>query len=267
MTIQGVRGSDKTRDFNQDDIEAMRQDASTSTVLNKVRRDVGARTGDVEVRGDDLANAELRKKWEEHDFKDASIGAVRDVVIEGTEGTVLHGLLGPFFFAKEALHSLDEAEKRGEALALNNERGALHMAMLSAIDVPQGYKNVELGRWKEAGVGGTSGAAKMGTALRTIDKKEALVLQLHADRGMNAAKAMIDAGGITRDGDVEESGRALLRDPATKAKYDSDPAFRAGFDGLVWQFRHESKSAYDETVGRLQARDARYEQHAISFRG
>jgi hypothetical protein len=108
---------------------------------------------------------------------------------------------------------------------------------------------------------------KMGTALRTIDKKEAAVLQLHADRGMNAARSLIDGGAISREGAPDETKSALLRDPAMKAKYDTDPAFRAGFDGLVWQHQHDSKASYDETVSRLEARDARYAQHSISFRG
>lgn len=266
MTIESIRKRDFTReDYTPEEIEAMKHDASSSATLNKVRRDAGIGGRDVVVRGDDKSNDELKKSWDDHDFGDSGIGAVRDMLIEGTEGTILH-LVGPAMFIKEGLGALATAEKRGEELATNNERAAMHVGMLVSLDLPAGYKNVEVDRWKAASSSYSSGAMKIGTALETVDKKEAARLQLHADRGMYAARERILAGRITRGGDDAETRRVIDADPELKAKYDSDPAYRAGFDALVWAHRHDT-AQHDEALRHLEARDARYAQHSISFRG
>jgi hypothetical protein len=266
MTVSSIRERNfKNDDYTAEEIAAMKRDESSGNTLNKVRHDAGIK-GDVTVRGDDKSSGELRKEWEGHDYGDATISAVRDVIIEGTEGTILHAT-GPLFFGYEALKTLNEAKEHGEALAESRERGAMHLAMLTSIDVPQCYKNEELSRWKDAGVGESSGATRMGVALSTIDKKEAALLQLHADRGMTAARGLIETGGITREAsDGSDVKRALTANPSLRAKYESDVAFRAGFDALVSAKKHDT-AAYEKAIGNLEARDARYHQHAISVRG
>lgn len=264
MTISSVRTRDFAReDFTGDELAAMQKDADPSAVMNRVRHDVGVKGPDVGIRGDDKGNAELRKEWQDHDVEHAfgAKGLPADCAIEGLEGTIAH-MFGIAKFAKDALGSLNDAEERGEALAANNERGAMHLAMLGALDLPQGYKNVEVAKWSEAGTANASGAMKMGTRLEAVDRRAAAVLQLHADRGMNAAEKLIDQGAIVRSSTEGDVAAIVARDPDLRARYDADPAFRAGFDALVWAKTHD-EAAFSAAVGHLHARDARYDQHAI----
>jgi hypothetical protein len=158
-------------------------------------------------------------------------------------------------FVKDALGALADAEERGEALKTNNERGAMHLAMLTAVDVPDSYKNVEVAKWGEAGKGARSGADLMGTRLNAIDHPDAARLQLHADRGMNAAEAAITAG--------KSKAEALAADPTLAARCDKDPAFKLGFESLFWAKDHDAPAHYDDALNRLHARDARYDQHHV----
>ncbi len=266
MSVDSIRIRDfQKNDYTDEELDAMQEDATSDSRLNKARKDAGIEGERVHVRGDDPTNAELRKEWELHDLKHAGAGAIIDLAIEGFEGTILHAA-GPFAFAAHALGALNDAEKRAEALKTNNERGAMHLGMITALDLPQGYKNVECGKWKEAGTGNNSGAVKIGTALETKDKKEAAVLQLHADRGMNAARSFIEAGMITRDGGEQQLEDLLSKNPDVRAKYIADPAYRAGFEALVWAKQHDEKQ-YGEAIKHLEARDARYAQHHIAFKG
>jgi hypothetical protein len=281
MSVSSIRTRDFDKnDYTNEEIDAMRKDASSDATLNKARGDAGLKTPGVRVRGDDKSNGELRKEWQAHDIKEAGLGSVHGAMIEGAEGTILHGLAAPFMFGYDAIHALKDAKEREAALKANHERGAMHLGMITALDLPQGYKNVEVGRWKESGTANASGASNIGTTLDTIDKKEAAVLQLHADRGMNAARAAITAGLISREGVFTTSGdgatakvvdveveRVLAQDPKLREKYDSDPAFRAGFDALVWARRRGAEGEYDEAIKHLESRDARYAQHSISLRG
>jgi hypothetical protein len=84
---------------------------------------------------------------------------------------------------------------------------------------------------------------------------------------MNAARRLSDAHVLTAKGDAREVERALATDASSKAKYENDPAFRSGFDAFVWSLRNSTPEAHQQTTERLEARDARYAQHAISFRG
>jgi hypothetical protein len=267
MTISSIRNRDfHNHDFTTEELAAMRSDGSSSAALNAARTDAGLKGAAVAVRGDDKSNPELREAWENAEIDGVVHGGLRDMAIQGLEGTLIEAA-APLLFGWDALKELSKAKQHGEELAANNERGAMHLAMLATLDLPQGYKSLEIARWKEAGTGNTSGAMKIGTTLETTDQKQAALLQLHADRGMNAARALIHGGIITRNADPAAIARAAVQaDPTIKAKLDADPAFRSGFDALVWAFQHDS-AAYDAAGSRLDARDARYHQHAIPVQG
>lgn len=255
MTISSVRTRDFQKDdFTGDEVDAMRRDQSTSAVMNQVRHDIGIKGRDVAIRGDDKSNAELRKEWEAHDLKHAGVGSAGDIALQGFEHESAAHLGGIAIFAIHALTALSEAEERGEALKTNNERGAMHLAMLTAVDVPPGFKNVEVSKWRESGTADRSGAALMGTRLEAKDRRDAARLQLHVDRGMNAAASVIITG--------KDPRAALAADPALKARYDADPAFKLGFDSLVWAKEHDA-AQYTKALENLHARDARYDQHHI----
>jgi hypothetical protein len=259
----------RTRNFDHDgysdaEIGAMKKDGDTSAVMNRIRHDAGIGGEDVSIRGNDKSTNELRHEWEEHELGHSAGGAIAHGLIEGAEGTVVAGL-APFAFAYHAITQGGKAEEHGRELGLAKERGAMHLALVNSLQLPQGYRQVELDKWREAGVDFRSGAMKMATQLE-VHHDKAAILQLHADRGMNAARDLIEAGSITRDGGQPEVDRILANRPDIKAKYDADPAFRAGFDALVWAKQHDTK-AYDETIAQLNSRDRCYMQQGIAFRG
>lgn len=264
--IGSIRSRDMRRDdYQEPEIEAMRKDASPSGVLNEVRKRAGYREADVAVRGDDKSGPELRKEWEDHDMKHAVVGLSAHQIPELLAETAGE-LLGPGLFAVHAVLHLKTSFERGDALAEAQKKGAMHLAMMTTLDVPQGFKNVEIAKWKESVGGDGSAAAKMGTRLDVLDRDKAAVLQLHADRGTQAGLALIERGVVTRDGDAAQVARAVSQDPALRAKYDADPAFRAGLDGLAWAKQHDT-AAYDQMLANLRSRDARYTQHHIAIAG
>jgi hypothetical protein len=255
-----------THDFSKDEVDVMKRDASTSATMNEVRHDARLGGPDVTMRGIDESNAELKAAWQHEDVLDVAPGTSLEIAFAAAEHFTL-GPAAPFTFAREALKTLAKAEERGEALAENNKRSAMHLGMLTALDLPQGYKDAEVARWRGAGIGSQSHASRLGTALATYDQKHAALLQLHADRGMNAARHLCDAGILTAKGDAREVERALATDASSRAKYENDPAYRSGFDAFVWSMRKDTPAVHRQTVDRLEARDARYSQHAISLRG
>jgi hypothetical protein len=273
MTINSISGRDHARtDYTQDEVAAMRQDASTSKVLNTVRRDTGS-SKDVEIRGDDKSVKELRKEYSEHGVA-AEIGVTGahtaiEMAAAGTEAVVAGGVAagaGMVLFTGVALKGLAQANERNAELTKASDKDATRAAMVATLDLPQGYKNIELARLDAINPGFQSGTMKMGTTLMTRDHKEAAVLQLHADRGMNAARDLVAGSKITREGGAAEVAKALAANPALKAKYDSDAAFKTGFDSLVWAKQRGTDADYDTAIKHLDARDARYEQHHIQYR-
>lgn len=268
--MTSIDTSIRSRDFERDgyseaEITAMKRDESASSVMNRVRRDAGLTGQPVPIRGDDRSKAELKKAWSAHDGPHAGAGLVKHVAVDMAEGTALE-LLAPALFAYEAGKAYLDAKERGQELKSTAERAAMHIALVNALDVPQGYRNVEQGRWRDVGTGFSSAAFKMAERLETKAHAEAAILQLHADRGMNAARDLIGAGLIKDDFDPAGLERALAMAPDVKAKVAVDPAYRAGFEALVWAKQHDA-AAYGDTLRRLDARDLRYTQASISFRG
>lgn len=267
-----VRARDfRVEDYSDNELDAIRKDAAldqprkdaqTGAVMNDVRKRAGYREADVPIRGDDKSDKQLRKEWEHHDMKHAVIGTSTEQIPEMAAGTILEAA-APLLFAYHAVDIIKTAWERGDARSEAMTKGEMHLAMLTAIDVPQGYKNIEIDKWKTS-VGDAAG--KMGTRLEVFDRDKAAVLQVHADRGMHGAERLIERGLITRSGDATQVAKAVAQDPAIKARYDADPAFRAGLDGFAWAMQHDTP-AYDKARSSLQARDARYTQHHITIGG
>jgi hypothetical protein len=267
MNVSSVRTRDfDHNDYSNEEVDAMRKDAATSSTMNEVRSEAGIKGPAVAIRGDDRTNGDYRARWNNEDTISAATDAVQDRAIGVFEGVLEADLCGPFGFLITGLQAMKDAKERSAILAANNERGAMHLAMITALDLPTGYKNIEVGRWKEAGTGEASGATRMGTRLEALDSKRAAVLQLHADRGMNAAQSEIRAGRITRESTPQDVKRLIDGDASLKAKYESDAAFKSGFDALVWAQGHDT-AQYERAVHHLESRDARYSQHAIALQG
>lgn len=92
----GSISSGNTRKFTNEEEEALRRDESTSTIMNRARRDAGG-SGEVELRGDDKTRAEVSQEHKEH----VGIGGALEIgtgvfidaphFIEGIDGAVAGG--------------------------------------------------------------------------------------------------------------------------------------------------------------------------------
>jgi hypothetical protein len=281
-----IRSRDFSRnDFDRDELDAMKRNESTNEALNKVRKDAGYMPGgDVKVRGDDKTAKELQAEWKASDgpltalkhegpsqaaehigthvAEHAAKHVASKVIAGGAAAAGLGISAGWALYA--GLHHLAEQNERAEVLRTAYARDEMYLAMITHVDVPGGFRAQEIAERPDAGRGFQSGTQKMTTAFASQDRALQATLQLHCDQGMNAARDLVDAGvlGAATKADVE---RELGRRPSIEARYREDPAFRAGFDALVWAKGHGDE--YKRTIERLEARDARYAQHGIQYRG
>ena len=90
------------------------------------------------------------------------------------------------------------------------------------------------------------------------DKKGLATLQLHADRGMNAARDLL------RSGMTVEA--FLSVNPRVAESYAKDAAFREGFDAYLHAKANLPAGEMKEVDRKLDERDGWYAQSQISFR-
>ena len=103
----------------------------------------------------------------------------------------------------------------------------------------------------------SSPAFKMTEALLQ-DKKGLATLQLHADRGMNAARD------LTRSGMTDAA--FLSANPKVAESYKKDAAFREGFDAYLHAKATLPSGQLKAFEQKLEERDGWYARSQISFR-
>lgn len=256
--MSDVSGVGARRHFSSDEEAALRQDESTGSI---VKRDTRL---SVEIRGVDPTQVDV--KHHQQSPLDNKMGAVEVAhaaydaaelagIAHGGAATAIGGAFVAFGFG---LYSFHEAQEKGHEQAGAIAKDAAHVALIGALDLPESYKTVRLeGAYKHVPVNDQSPATQM--AARIIaDPKGRAVLQLHADRGMNAARDLARSG---------LGAEAFLKaNPRAAASYASDAAFREGFDA----YRHVRTSLPPENVkaldARLDERDGWYAQSQVSFR-
>lgn len=256
-------------DFTDEEREALRKDDATSTIVNKARRDAGFKETDVEVRGDDLTLDETLHGRQTHVSKGEAVAAtahayeVIEAVSAGSRAAHALEFLGraphvvlPLIAWGAAQYGMVEMEKSKIAMKDAATRDQLHAAILDRLDVPGGFKQEEM---KRLGVSITkqSAASKVSDQFGLGDKHLMATLQLHCDQGMNAARDMI-AGGTSTDEFLKANKKVADR-------YAADPAFKNGFDALVWS-KKDSPATFKAQIDALDARDVRYCQANIAFR-
>jgi hypothetical protein len=250
----------------------MRRDESTSTIVNKARRDAGFKEGDVAVRGDDRTLKEVQHDHETHVGMGEAAGAALHgyEVVEALElgehafhalGRAPHVVI-PAAMLDAAHVGMYEMEKEKEELKDGATRDQLHAAILVHLDVPSGFKNEEIAK---LGVSMTKqdAASKISDQFELVDRPRVATLQLHCDQGMNAARTMFEGGG--------EKEAFLKANPEIAKRYAGDAAFHNGFDALCWAKDDSRKkdgdpSSYKAALASLQTRDARYEAAHITYR-
>ncbi len=163
-------------------------------------------------------------------------------------------LLKLYKLAKAMVESVAEDADTGHARAEARIKSAMHTTIIGSLNgLPQDFVNQE--RTRYAADAPSSLVQRMNAALA---KKNALmgVIQLHCDQGISSARAMYAAG---------QSSTDYLRAHTDVAKrVAEDPAFKAGFEGAIYAHEH---GQYDELLKGLEARDARYALHNVSFQG
>jgi hypothetical protein len=269
-----IRANEPKHHFSHDEEALMKSDPSTTVILNKVKDDTNAPAGAVDVRGDDKTFRELREHEKEH-FGAVGVFELGHAAVDALDGLEIHVIaaataqgVGAGIAAGVTMggavaglavgsYELYEANVRGKEQAEAIAKDEMHVALLGQLELPAGYRQEELAKRDEAGRGFQSVAQKMVTPFATKDKALVATLQLHADRGMNAARDLV-ASGLSKEG-------FLKSNPKIAEAYAKDPAFHHGFDALAWA-HGRSPEEYKAALQALDQRDGWYSQSNVSFR-
>jgi hypothetical protein len=274
MSDVSACGSRSTH-FTREDEDDLRKEPTTSAILDKTRRDANVGGPRVDVRGDDKTWRET--KMEQRDFHPsnviplahagvdgvhiAEIPWVEAATAEGAGASVGAGLVigGAAAGLALGIHEWLEAHHKGDEQRTALAKDELHVAMLTQLKLPEGYKTEQLAERAQAGRAAQSTAQKMATPFATIDKPLVAVMQHHADLGTRAARDFIESG--------SSKEKFLAAHPAIADFYAKDPAFHVGFDSLVWARSEKAPPGlYKETLASVEARDCRYAQTHVSVK-
>lgn len=261
----------RTTHFSREDEESLRNEQTTSDILDKARRDANVGGARVDVRGDD----QTWRATKEHQKGIDAFGAAEifHATIEGVHMVEIHAVeaftsagtgavLGAGLVAGGAVgglalgvHQVIEAHHKGDEQRTALAKDELHVAMLTHLELPSGYKTEQLAARSQAGQGAQSAASKMATSFATKDKPLVAVMQHHADLGMKAARDFIESGA---------SAESFFAAHVSIAKaYKEDPAFHDGFDALVWAKKQPNAGVYKAEVAAFESRDCRYAQVSV----
>jgi hypothetical protein len=264
----------RSNHFSRQDEEDLRTEPTTTAILDKARRDAGVGGPRVDVRGDDKTWRETKN--EQRHVGIAGGGEIAHAVVDAVHMAELHwvevhtaeGLgaaVGAGFVIGGAavglglgIHAWAEAHHKGDEQRAALAKDELHVAMLTQLDLPGGYKAEQFKERSQAGQSAMSVAQKMATPLATIDKPLVAVMQHHADAGAHAARDFIESRAASKEA-------FLTAHPAINALYNKDPAFHDGFDSMVWA-KEQGASAYKAAVASVDSRDPRCSQTKVTYR-
>jgi hypothetical protein len=260
--MSDVSGVSAKRHFSGEEEEALRHDESTSDI---VKRD--ARTT-VDISGTDRSWQST--KHHQQEVLDNKMGGfeVALTTIHGAElagaihvgGMLATGIAGGGAVGGFALgaYSLYEAHEKADEQKAALTKEYAHVALIGALDLPESYKAARFdGDYRKVSKEPGSQSFKMTEGLRA-DAKGLAVLQLHADRGMNAARDLSRAG--------MDTASFFRANPRAAESYAKDAAFREGFDA----YRHTRATQSPEVTRaldrKLDERDGWYAQSHVTFR-
>ncbi|MBX3190323.1 MAG: hypothetical protein KF819_25210 [Labilithrix sp.] len=258
--------SQRERHFSPEEEKELERDMSTSQILNKVRKDASAGSEYVEVRGDDKPWRTVKNDQKMHvgvlgglSLGHTAIEAIHIAEIHAVESAVVAagaaggavavggGAVAGFALGVAEWHHAYLNGKEQHAALVKDE---MRVAMLTHLDLPQGYKTEQFKERDQAGRTSDSTVQKMATPFATTDKSLIATLQLHADRGMNAARDFL-ASGWSKD-------QFMNAHPDVAKAYARDAAFHDGFDALVWAKKQKGPEVYDQAIKKLEERDCWY---------
>ena len=269
-----VNGISRQNYYSDQDLENLRGNEGTSTnaAVNRVANHAG--NGDTHaIHGHDRTEADVRAEHADEVRKDWLVAAGFTAGSQAGERAIDHlvekygarlaframaGLTLPVELADAGLDmakSVAADAKTGHERAEARTLEAMHAFILGNLNgLPQGYVDGQRAHLSKDALEG-SFVRNMSKQLGKSDNPMMAIMQLHCDHGMNAARAMFDAK--TTPAEYLRANKELGQ------RYASDPAFKHGFDGLVYAREH---GTYDAVVGELNARDARYDAHHVAWR-
>jgi hypothetical protein len=261
MTDVGVGAAGIRRHFTDADEEALRRDDATRAIVK--------RGGGADIHGVDLTWQQTKEEQHGHVGLAGGAALAKDAYEAGEiSGAVPHaaaGLLGaggPISLAGASLglgiHELLEAHANGREQSAALSRDQAHVALLCALDLPAGYKQQRLEKdYGSIERGYQSQAFKLLENLNS-DKAGLATIQLHCDRGMNAARDLARSG---------MNAEAFLKaNPKTADAYAKDAAFHEGFDAYLHTKATAPAADVKEMDQKLNERDGWYAQSHVAMK-
>lgn len=256
--MSDVSGVGVRRHFSSEEEEALRRDESTNSI---VKRD-GKTSAD--ISGADPTWRQTKEH--QQSIWDNKMGGleIAHAALEGLEfAGVIHGAattIGlPIAGFALGAYGLHEAHEKGHEQSASLAKDDAHVALIGALDLPPSFKAARIeGAFRHVERRDSSPATRM-TAALLGNRKDLAVLQLHADRGMNAARDMARSNLTIH--------AFLKSNPKLEANYRQDAAFREGFDGYLHARSTLPPKELEKLDAKLDERDAWYGQSQINFRG
>ena len=264
-----VGGISNGNHYSDRDIDALQgnEKVSTNAAINRVANHAGASEIHV-LHGRDATVGEIRGEHRDEVMKDGLMDDAKEVAQMGTEHLLEHfemagaaDVSAIMLPVSTIAGTLEMMKKVGEDGIIGHERAeampreAMHALILGCLNgLPQGYVDDERSRLSNDAKDG-SFTREMSRQLGRRDNPMMAIMQLHCDQGMNAARAMFDAG--------QNPLEYAKSHPDMAKRFSQDAAFRRGFEGAVYAHEH---GQYEQTMKALDARDARYDAHHIAWR-
>jgi len=255
-----TRGS--SQPLSQEELQALQRNASTSTIVNEARKRAGFVEPPLLLRASDPTLGQVLEERKYHGLGEAIGAATHGIDLVEALGLSLgaRALLGvtlplvAFGAAQATLYGMEKQKLDTRDAATRDQMKA---AILDTLDLPAEFKSREVGRL-DVSFHAQGAAKRMSRELATSDRALVVTLQFHCDQGIHAARGSMAAG--------QSSEAFLAAHPEAKQRYDADPAFRNGFDAVVWAKAQPTDAALQALASGLEARDARYVQANVSYR-
>jgi hypothetical protein len=272
MTINRTDGGiTRSNTYTDDEIRRLHgaEDLRTNTAINRIGGHAGL-TQTYHLRGDDQTTREIKEAHQRHIAEEWGLVLGEEGLIEGGLHVVDHGAakgaslpLLPFQLLKagyEMTKAVAEDNEVRHKLAAANTKDKMHIIILENLNgLPTGYVEKELSRYPQDEKDSNLVHEMRRTLGRNGDHQMMAVIQLHCDEGMHAARRMYEA--------KLEPKAFLENDPEIAKLRAEDPAFKAGFDGLVWAKTQGGPAVFDAALKDLGERDVRYASAHVTLRG
>jgi hypothetical protein len=250
------------RAFSADEAAYLQSDETTSAIAKRTtKRDVDIAPGDPTHEQVVREQKEHVGGWGAAEIVHATVEGLHFVegVQLGPAAGIGLAIGGPVVALALGAHSMIEAHENAEAQGAAITKQAMNAAVVSALDLPSAYQAHRLDVDFHAVPRGAHSPCFEMTEAIDADPKAREKLQLHCDRGMNAAREAV------RCGMTKES--YLAAHPKDAVAYGKDVAFHEGFDGMY----EEKKSGFHrddlkELEQRLDARNGWYGQAHVQVR-